>query len=399
MASGRHFFLQAENEQERNEWIAHINYASAFKTAGIRMRQWNASLENGTTFDTFGTGLDDGQPVPPLKLVIPESPIGLKSTNGVAATGMPESSPRTPVSPSHPASFSKSAINGLQSRPRVLKAKIQELQSKFDSAKSQLESDMRVIRNLAVLTPFQRSTRDRVQAAVVTVSRSIKRTRLELVKMACHRDVLAADLAAGRRELAHDRIDARSPTEDHQRQKELPRMTISLHDDHSLPNGSSQSLHRYEAGDENSTKRPDSSICESFHSALDFNLEWPSQIKSSHSTSEFPGELNLSFPSSERLKSKTSREFIDSPSLASRNSEASSYSANILPSSRLRGSISEGQESTPSFHLHTIGEPSSEREDGARLNGPSKSYPLSRFPGSISVGESLGDIETTLVRN
>lgn len=406
MASGRHFFLQAENEQERNEWIAHINYASAFKTAGIRMRLWNASDENRMRLDTFGAGVDDGQPALPLKLHIPQSTIGLIPTNGVAATVLSNNSPYTPDALSGAATSTEGVFNGLQSRPRILKAKIQELQTKFDAAKAQLDADMRIVRNLAVLTPFQRSTRDRIQAAVVTVSHSIKRTRLELVKMACHRDVLAADLAAGRREQGLDGDDAHSPSRGVQRQKELPRMTISLHDDHSLPNGSSQSLNRCEAGDDSSTKRPDSSICESFHSALDFNLEWPNQIRTSQSTSEFPGELNLSFPSSERLKGNSSRELRDPPSLASRNSEASSsYSAYISPSPRARGSVSDGQDSTPSFHLHTINEPSHERGNAARQNGESEINSLSgltvatRKNGGIMNGELRHGVESSQIKN
>lgn len=38
MPHGRQYLLQASDEYEMNEWIGLINYASAFKTAGIRMR-------------------------------------------------------------------------------------------------------------------------------------------------------------------------------------------------------------------------------------------------------------------------------------------------------------------------------------------------------------------------
>jgi len=38
MPHSRHYLLQASDEFEMNEWIALINYASAFKTADIRMR-------------------------------------------------------------------------------------------------------------------------------------------------------------------------------------------------------------------------------------------------------------------------------------------------------------------------------------------------------------------------
>ncbi|TFY68354.1 hypothetical protein EVJ58_g1044, partial [Rhodofomes roseus] len=38
LPDGRHYLLQAHAEQEMNEWISCVNYASAFKTAGLRMR-------------------------------------------------------------------------------------------------------------------------------------------------------------------------------------------------------------------------------------------------------------------------------------------------------------------------------------------------------------------------
>jgi hypothetical protein len=38
MPHQRQYLMQASDEYEMNEWITLINYASAFKTAGIRMR-------------------------------------------------------------------------------------------------------------------------------------------------------------------------------------------------------------------------------------------------------------------------------------------------------------------------------------------------------------------------
>ena len=43
MSDGRQVLFQAPDEAQMNEWIARINYASAFKTAGIRMRSLGMS--------------------------------------------------------------------------------------------------------------------------------------------------------------------------------------------------------------------------------------------------------------------------------------------------------------------------------------------------------------------
>ena len=40
---GRHYLLQAKDEQEMNSWISCINYAATFKTAGVRMRSLGMS--------------------------------------------------------------------------------------------------------------------------------------------------------------------------------------------------------------------------------------------------------------------------------------------------------------------------------------------------------------------
>ena len=82
----------------------------------------------------------------------------------------------------------------LQSRPRVIRSKIAELESKISISQTQLDSDLRLVRNLAILTPFQRSTRNRLQTAVINVASKIMQVRLDMVKMVCHRDILVADL-------------------------------------------------------------------------------------------------------------------------------------------------------------------------------------------------------------
>ena len=64
---------------------------------------------------------------------------------------------------------------------------------------AELEADLRLARNLAALTPFQRATRDRVQAAAQATAKRAMQARLDVERLVCHRDVLAADLAAEER--------------------------------------------------------------------------------------------------------------------------------------------------------------------------------------------------------
>jgi len=57
-------------------------------------------------------------------------------------------------------------------------------------------------RNLAILTPFQKATRDRVAAAVPGLAANIRRTRLNLAKFNFYVEVLRRDLIHDQREMA-----------------------------------------------------------------------------------------------------------------------------------------------------------------------------------------------------
>ncbi|KAH9857871.1 hypothetical protein C2E23DRAFT_151726 [Lenzites betulinus] len=278
MPDGRQSLLQAPDEKEMNEWIARINYASAFKTAGVRMRAlglsgkdieltgiaaatshlkdmrhnlgaapmpiirtWNGRssedldivsrsaiepepsspqadglrsrqesvgsigsdpttppYENSSrlfkaTFDEVKTELATGRWQAPDDLSIRSGgrkrAYSLESTLGApsfSAAGSPRSNGETKTRPS--------------SRPAIIKTKLEDLNAKIALARTQLDTDMRFVRNLAVLTPFQRATRDRLQVAAQNVAKRVMQVRLDLEKLVCYRDVLTADLAAEERD-------------------------------------------------------------------------------------------------------------------------------------------------------------------------------------------------------
>jgi hypothetical protein len=78
----------------------------------------------------------------------------------------------------------------------VIHSKIRDLDSRIATTDLVLDSDLRIARNLHVLTPFQRSTRERVQNAVGPVARRVKELRLDIAKLQCQREILVADLMA-----------------------------------------------------------------------------------------------------------------------------------------------------------------------------------------------------------
>jgi hypothetical protein len=81
-----------------------------------------------------------------------------------------------------------------------LKAKIEELDSRIRILDGQLQEHLRLSRNIATLTPFLKSTRDKLQAHALSLSKRVLHSRLDLAKVQCHRRILAADLESTRRD-------------------------------------------------------------------------------------------------------------------------------------------------------------------------------------------------------
>ncbi|KAK0481886.1 hypothetical protein IW261DRAFT_1472874 [Armillaria novae-zelandiae] len=337
MQDGRQFLLQALDDKDLNEWISRINYASSFKSAGVRirpmgmsrkdvkltgvaaatshlhdlrhinqttpvLRKWGGSgshepssplsgerdlptmrpsMQQKVTFRNDPDSVEQNVPVAPevegadqfkatFDQVKADLSAGRRSYDLVRADELDLH--QTSTTPSDSA---QSDISGLPSRSNVISSKIRDLDARISASQSQLDSDLRFIRNIATLTPFQRHTRYRLLLAVQGVSKRIVQERLEFTKLVCHRTVLARDLAAEGREWNRTKqIALKAAAEMLQsqqaREAAIPTMTVSFHDseDQATP---PESISRRAS----STHRPEST-CESFHSALDFGPEWPS---------------------------------------------------------------------------------------------------------------------------
>ncbi|KAI0724444.1 hypothetical protein C8T65DRAFT_734068 [Cerioporus squamosus] len=365
MPDGRQFLLQAPDEREMNEWIARINYASAFKTAGVRMRSlglssrdieltgmaaaashlkdvkhnlgkapspvvrtWNGRLSED--LDIVSRGAGDSEPTLPSNA----SAEGSRARHSTA--GSISSDPSTPpyenssrlfkatfdevktelatakwrsldemsIRSSRKRAYSLESVLGspgfsptgrpsgdakprLSSRPEIIKSKVEDLNAKIALARTQLDTDMRFVRNLAVLTPFQRATRDRVQAAVQNVAKRVMQVRLDIEKLVCHRDVLTADLAAEERDwqrtkrlamraatqkIASQREHDRAAEQEAERVQEaererLPKLTLSAYVDQTEPQPVSSPVTIPHSGKSAHSRGPDSSVADSFQSA------------------------------------------------------------------------------------------------------------------------------------
>ncbi|KAF8078454.1 hypothetical protein FPV67DRAFT_1557780 [Lyophyllum atratum] len=339
LADGRRILLQAPNDKELNEWMAGVNYASAFKSAGVRMRPlemsgtdvkltgvaaatshlhdlqihsakshiWDGDAPRDLMGMLSGDSELDAQLSPSkrkltivtdkddMDLEVPIAPEidgaeQFKATFDQVKADLAAVNDHLPSS----ATSAPSESSRLPSRAQIIQSKIEDIDSRIIAVQSQLDANMRFVRNIGNLTPFQKSTRDRLTAAVQNVAQRVVQVRLEITKLSCHRNVLANDLASEGRSWHRAKVIAlRAATETLQSRHPITRE----------PSFTSYHL------DPSPTHRPESSICESFHSAMEFGPDW---LPFEGASSSFLGTGHLSdSPSPSRSPSLNSHSLRD----------------------------------------------------------------------------------------
>ncbi|KAL1748872.1 hypothetical protein HDZ31DRAFT_28634, partial [Schizophyllum fasciatum] len=372
LPDGRHYLLQAPTEREVNEWISRINYASAFKTAGVRMRPMGMSgkdvqLTGVAAATSHMHDMQAASKAPEVDgadqfkatfdQVKADLAAGILHTpdTGDLKRARLNSMPASPGSPT----FAQMEMARLPGRSQVIQSKVHEIKEKLSATTTQLEADLRFARNLGIMTPFQRSTRDRLLQAAQALAKRIAMLRLEVAKLVCHREVLANDLIAESRDWYRSKALAlKAATETLQsRRPDTSHSTSSHHmpTPFGISNESTQSLPVESASASTSVsppslsrtpssarRRPPSSICESFHSALDYSSDWPTSPTDERHVSL----LTASRPSvSPRHSSSNSVQSFDGPS-SSGEPMFSPASSSVEPSPRAAASY-EGPSRSP----------------------------------------------------
>ena len=251
MADGRQSLFQAESEEDKYKWMACINYGSSFKTADARIRSAGMAKRDieltgiaaaashirdlemrgkGSpplrTWDRNGASrrsrveslnpvafrrYSDSSETEPLSPLSDSSSIQVKNTFDIVKADLANAM-RAPVE--FPSSFSRTHSldlastlsvlpNGGDGRPhgtrsartRAIENRIKEIESQLSETRSRLCLDLSLVRNIAILTPFQRTTRDRLHMTILNTAKRVSRLRLEEAKLVCHRDILTHDLS------------------------------------------------------------------------------------------------------------------------------------------------------------------------------------------------------------
>lgn len=161
--------LLADNEAEMNDWLAKLNYASAFRTAGVRMRGF------------VGASTD------------PQKTRAMRRMNsGRSAQSNETTDTNVTMQPGRPDTDLAHQIQ--VARRQIMAQKIAEADEKLSESGKQLEAQLRNARHLQILAPIQNRTREQIVLAAGGMAAKIKWMRMEVWRTRCHRDILAMDL-------------------------------------------------------------------------------------------------------------------------------------------------------------------------------------------------------------
>jgi hypothetical protein len=183
----------ADNEHEMNDWLAKLNYAAAFRTAGVRMRGVvGGNYEGQRTRGIRRLESDTSQKDSTRSVQTPTGEVTIVS--GRIDTKMQQ--------------------DILSARRDIMQQKISEAEEKLASAQKQLDAQLRNARHLQILSPIQQKTREQVVLAAGRMAAQLKWGRMEIWRLKCHRDILMKDLEEEKNppEMVIPRTDVTSET-------------------------------------------------------------------------------------------------------------------------------------------------------------------------------------------
>ncbi|KAL1410011.1 hypothetical protein Q8F55_004013 [Vanrija albida] len=226
MPDGREYLMEAPDEYQMNEWLTLINYASTFKSAAIRMRapglnSEHAVLAGAAAAESHRRDLADGTTPPPTNnsqtraVLFADEPVAdarpklrrvgsmraspapvvdITGANDVvvggseqleavigqvkaelaAGRGQPQRTWSMPTESDTPPKTS---------RTDAITERIGRLRTEAAPLEQRLAANLRIARNLAILTPFQKTTRDRIEAQLPELATQIRTDRIQLAKL------------------------------------------------------------------------------------------------------------------------------------------------------------------------------------------------------------------------
>jgi hypothetical protein len=155
--NGKQYLFRADSEHEMNDWMAKINYAAAFKTAGVRLRNYRVAWAD----DVFWIKDEQGRHQ-------------LRRRQKAGSPTRPEP---------------------LDGRSQLLQAKMKDIDRQINACSASLAAELRLARGLEVMIPLQGTTRQKIVQSATVVGKRLRQLMLERTKLDCFRTVLERDLA------------------------------------------------------------------------------------------------------------------------------------------------------------------------------------------------------------
>lgn len=171
-----------------NEWVSKINYASAYRTAGVR-------LPDGSEDADYVNSSRRGSIVQPIGRVSNETmeQDGLDQAT-VEAASMAQAVPEQQEAD---LSLNLRTPDPAASRLKHILDRIEAFNLERHPLVKRLKEEVRVGRNLSILTPFAKASRERIEGMAQELALQIRRLRLDVAKYTCWIEVLKDELRRG----------------------------------------------------------------------------------------------------------------------------------------------------------------------------------------------------------
>ncbi|OQE41887.1 hypothetical protein PENCOP_c004G04697 [Penicillium coprophilum] len=167
----RHHALEeiflAGSELEMNDWLAHLNYAAAFRTTGVRTKGMIATNYEGQRY---------------------------RKSQRLSSISSQRSRKSMEIEPPSPSIDNDIVAEFVAARRELMSQKIRERNEKISILQKELDGLLQNARHLQVLTPLHARARESVIMAAGRLSAKIKWVRQDIWRSKCYRQVLLRDL-------------------------------------------------------------------------------------------------------------------------------------------------------------------------------------------------------------
>ncbi|GAA5888041.1 hypothetical protein JCM5296_005413 [Sporobolomyces johnsonii] len=208
-------------------------------------------LESGDASETFAADVQDDKSLPvELREALAIGSVKAETGDQLAVEGrqMPSEERPLPSTPTGSSSFASSMgapPSSISTRADTLRTRINDLDAEIRQARDAVQTDLRLAKHLAILTPFRSSTREKVLTAIPPIEKRVRQARMNLVKLICYREVLSRDLLVEDRETER-LIRKHSHHRSHSRRtSSIPRQRSPPPHHHSHPHHAPRNVHSH----------------------------------------------------------------------------------------------------------------------------------------------------------